>query len=65
MATFYIITNATPFVNLRQPRVGTRDAIFRKMTNRNQTITNEMDNIKPNTKPISYSVEKYQYLTKV
>ena len=44
--------------------VGTRDAIFRKMTNQNQTDTNEMATTETKYQTDFDSVEKYQYLTK-
>ena len=38
-----------------------RDAIFRKMTNRNQTDTNEMTTTETKYQTDFYSAEKYQY----
>ena len=40
------------------------DAIFRKITNRNQTDTNEMTTIETKDQTNLYSSEKHQYLTK-
>ena len=45
--------------------ISTRDAIFRKMTNRNQTDTNEMTTTETKYETDFYSVEKYIYLTKL
>ena len=42
----------------------TRDAIFRKITNQNQTDTNEMVTTETKYQTDFYSVQKYQYLTK-
>ena len=44
--------------------VSTRDAIFRKMANRDQTDTNEMATTKTKYQTNFYSAPKYQYLTK-
>ena len=41
--------------------VGIRDATFRKMTNRNQTDTNEMATTKTEYQTDFYSSEKYQH----
>ena len=40
--------------------IGTRDATFRKMTNRNQTDTNEMATTETKYQTDFYSAEKYQ-----
>ena len=44
--------------------VAARDVIFRKITNRNQTDTNEMTNTETKFQTNFYSAQKYQYLTK-
>ena len=44
--------------------VMSRDATFRKMTNRNQTDTNEIATTETKYQTDFYSAEKYQYLTK-
>ena len=41
-----------------------RDAIFTKITNRNQTDTNEIATTETKYQADFYSSEKYQYLTK-
>ena len=41
-----------------------RDAIFRKMTNQNQTDTNAMATTETKYQTDFYSAQKYQYLTK-
>ena len=41
--------------------VDTRDATFRKMTNQNQTDTNEMATTETKCQTDFYSAEKYQY----
>ena len=43
---------------------GIRDVIFRKMTNRNQTDTNETAIIETKDQTDLYSAEKYQHFTK-
>ena len=44
--------------------VNRRDAIFRKMKNRNQTDTNEMTTTETKYQTDFYRAEKYQYLNK-
>ena len=45
-------------------KVKTRDATFRKMTNQNQTNTNEIATTESKYPTYFYFDEKYQYLTK-
>ena len=50
---------------VRRPQsVRTRDAIFRKMINQNQTGTNEMATTETKYQTDFHSAEKYQHLTK-
>ena len=51
-------------MSTKTPPGHTRDAIFRKKTNRNQTDTNEMTTTETKYQTDFYSAEKYQYLTK-
>ena len=44
--------------------IRSRDAIFRKITNQNQTDTNEMATTETKYQTDFYSAPKYQYLTK-
>ena len=44
--------------------VQTRDAIFKKITNQNQTDTNEMATTETKYQTDFYFAQKYQYLTK-
>ena len=52
------------WASARMETVCVRDAIFRKITNRNQNDTNEIATTETKYQNDFYSCEKYQYLTK-
>ena len=61
LSRYYLHTYGSIRLDGANTMVPFRDAIFRKMTNRNQTDTNEMATTETKYQTDFYSAEKYQY----